>query len=78
MNKVQNHSVRCHFRSVQREEVKSLLERYGNPIMAIPERTGAYIEDEILKCIGYEPLYIFTRTGVIGVKNGETYRLVKK
>lgn len=73
MNLLHGHAVYCHFGSS--DDVQAAQKELGLPIIALSERTGAYLQDETLEAVGFESVWIFNSDSSVELKPGEKYSL---
>jgi dipeptidase E len=69
-------SVVCHYSSDNRETIVKLSKDLGRPIIAIPEKSGAFIEGDKLTCCGLEPVDVVYKEIVDTVNPNETLILM--
>jgi dipeptidase E len=59
LNLINNHSIWCHYSSSHDEEIKTYVKSFSIPVIALPEKSGVYLEKEELRCMGEEDVFIF-------------------
>jgi dipeptidase E len=52
-------SVWCHYQPTDDQHIRSSTERLQHPIMALSEKTGVYVQDNIVLAVGFEPVAVF-------------------
>jgi dipeptidase E len=66
-------SVVCHYDG--KEDLKVLCRELDIKVMAIPEKSGVYIEDKSITVIGYEPITVFDKNKKIIVNPWDTEKM---
>jgi dipeptidase E len=70
INVIFGYSVYPHY-NPSKVNVIEISKKYKCPIIAIPERSGAYIEGSILEVIGFESLYLTRENELISLAPGQ-------
>jgi len=60
---VNGHDIHCHYEEKYDKEIFGYIKKHNSKIIAIPEKSGILVEDDKIKVIGFESVYVF--------KNGE-------
>lgn len=60
LNIVDGHSIWCHYNPIHDEEIKTYVDAFSTPVIALPENGGLYLEGGELKSMGQEEVYIFS------------------
>ncbi|WP_165422784.1 Type 1 glutamine amidotransferase-like domain-containing protein [Ktedonosporobacter rubrisoli] len=56
---LQGASVWCHYQSADDQQIFSLASHLQHPIIALSEKTGVYVQDNIVLAVGFEPVVVF-------------------
>lgn len=70
-NYIDNYSVWCHYETSNDSLIKEYANKYGFPVLALPEETGIVISEGKLRVIGSSPAHIFKNEDQYGVKPNE-------
>jgi dipeptidase E len=74
MNILSGYSVYAHY-NLSNVKIEEILEKYKIPIIFIPERSGVYIQDEIIECIGFENVHIAAESRIVSLHPKQKLRL---
>lgn len=58
------YAIQCHFVTSQKNEMTDFVNKSGAPAIALSVKSGLYVADDNMKIIGFEPGYVFTKTGI--------------
>ncbi|GHO58521.1 Type 1 glutamine amidotransferase-like domain-containing protein [Ktedonobacter robiniae] len=56
---LQGASVWCHYQPTDDQQIRSFAERLQHPIIALDEKTGLYVQDDVVLAVGFEPVVVF-------------------
>ncbi|GCE15386.1 Type 1 glutamine amidotransferase-like domain-containing protein [Tengunoibacter tsumagoiensis] len=56
---LQGASVWCHYQPTDDQQIRSFAERLHHPIIALGEKTGVYVQDNVMLAVGFEPVVVF-------------------
>lgn len=56
---LRNYSLICHYKELKDYKIKKYIEINKNPVIALTEKSGLIIENNLAKVSGYEPVIIF-------------------
>jgi dipeptidase E len=56
---LQGASVWCHYQPTDDQRIHSASKRLQHPIIALSEKTGVYVHDNIMLAVGFEPVAVF-------------------
>jgi dipeptidase E len=56
---LQGASVWCHYQPTDDQSIRSATERLQHPIIALSEKTGVYVQDNVMLAVGFEPVAVF-------------------
>ncbi|MEK7453130.1 MAG: Type 1 glutamine amidotransferase-like domain-containing protein [Patescibacteria group bacterium] len=59
-NLIGGYAIQCHYSSEQDFEIKEFVIIRGIPVLALPERSGVYVDGGKISVIGFESVYLFT------------------
>ncbi|HLG75530.1 MAG TPA: Type 1 glutamine amidotransferase-like domain-containing protein [Ktedonobacteraceae bacterium] len=59
LDMLQGTSLWCHYRPTDDEQIQTVAERLQHPMIALSEKTGLYVQDNMIRVIGFEPVMIF-------------------
>ncbi|MGQ9468692.1 MAG: Type 1 glutamine amidotransferase-like domain-containing protein [Nitrososphaerales archaeon] len=68
LNAIFGYSVCTHYNPFK-VDIMKIYKRYKCPIIAIPERSGAYIKGKVLEVVGFEPLYLTEEDGIVSLNS---------
>ena len=54
-------SVWCHYHERDDLKIIAYIERYQHPVIALSERTGLFVKDDMMQPTGFEPVTVFER-----------------
>ncbi|MEM2661609.1 MAG: Type 1 glutamine amidotransferase-like domain-containing protein [Nitrososphaeria archaeon] len=74
LNAIFGYSVYAHY-TPSKVNLMKISKKCGCPIIGIPERSGAYIKDDILEVVGFEPLYLAREDGLVSLNPGQKLKL---
>lgn len=60
---LQGASVWCHYESAHDQHILSAVERLQQPIIALSEKTGLYMQNMLMLAVGFEPVVVFQQNG---------------
>ena len=63
LNQVRGYSIQCHYMPDQDNELMDFVKHHNVPVIALPERSGLFVENQTITVKGYEPSYRFNKTG---------------
>jgi len=75
LNLIKNYYIQCHFEENQIEEHKKFIGNSEKKIIAIPEESSIFIENEKIKVVGLKPITIITKNSVKKYKVNEEIEL---
>lgn len=59
LNLFNGYSIWCHYNSREDFLIEEFIQSNHHPVIAIPERSGVFLQGEEIKAIGFEPAYRF-------------------
>lgn len=74
LNVLSGYSVYAHY-DARKVNIQQLFEKNKQPTIAISERSGAYIEDNLLEVIGFEDVRLVNDKGITTLKLGQKIQL---
>jgi len=54
-------SVWCHYHERDDPKIMAYIEQYQHPVIALSERTGLFVKDDMMQATGFEPVIVFER-----------------
>lgn len=72
---INGYSVACHYRTSRERVVQRLAKVIGKSVIAIPEKSGGYIKNNLLTNFGTEPIVIFLSDKKILIYPGDSVKL---
>jgi dipeptidase E len=75
INAIFGYSVYAHY-NPSKVDIMEISKKYKTPIIAIPERSGAYIEGRKIEAVGFEPLYLTTENEIVSLSPGQKFELI--
>jgi dipeptidase E len=73
MDMIYRHAICCHVENLA--DVQFVEKSLGLPIIGLSERSGAYLQDQVLEVVGFEPLWILKSDTCRALYPGETLLL---
>lgn len=61
LNILNNHSIWCHYKDEDDKKIFDYINKYNIPVIAIPERSGIFLNDKIVTVIGFKQVHIFDK-----------------
>lgn len=59
LNMISNHSVWCHYKNGDDKKIFEYVDKYNIPVIAIPERSGIFVNNNIVTVVGFEQVHKF-------------------
>ena len=56
---LQGASIWCHYQPTDDQHIRNALERLQPPIIALSEKAGLYVQDNVVLAVGFEPVVVF-------------------
>ncbi|MCM3609838.1 Type 1 glutamine amidotransferase-like domain-containing protein [Planococcus sp. MERTA32b] len=66
-------AVWCHYENENDEMIRSYIEDFDAPVIALPEESGAYFQDGHIKVTGTKSAYLFIREDKVELQPGEAF-----
>ena len=63
LNLLCGYNVHCHYLPEHNEQLLEFVKKYQTPLIAIPERSGVYVDGANCLSLGYEPVYLYQKGG---------------
>jgi Peptidase E len=63
LNLLHNHSVWPHYHHSEDAQIHTYTHLHREPVIAMSERTGLFVDNDLAIVVGHEPVYIFTSHG---------------
>lgn len=73
MNAIFGYSVYAHY-NLSKDNIMKISKKYRCPIIAIPERSGAYIKGRVLEVVGFESLFLTREDEIISLSPGQKFK----
>jgi len=67
LNLVGGYSILCHYDNLCDKKILSYLQKYKNPVIALPKDIGLLVCDNEAKVCGYDKCYVFETDGKINI-----------
>jgi len=75
LNLIKNYSIQCHYFPEEKELMKRFAEKNKFQIIALPEETGIYLKNNLIKIIGEKNAFLFTPTKIKTLKINSTFKI---
>ena len=70
LNLLKDFTVQCHYKQEQDREITDFVQKTGLVVIALPERSGLYVEDKHIQVKGFEPAVLFKKDRKLFKKPG--------
>jgi len=75
LNLIKDFNIHCHYEEKYNKNILEYIKKNKCKIIAIPEKSGLFVEDKKIKVIGYRPIFLFKENKKFIIKPNKTIKI---